>query len=201
MDLSARRRKIGNKIRELREKENWNQSKLGAELARTMGKPEPVSSAAISRYEEGKRSLKPEALEALAAVFKIKPSIFYDGASVSVSEPRGAYDAGTNSKRLAVIEEMPLSFPETCDRDIAGYAEFPRFMFPGAKYLIKVGDGFFCEDGLCEGDYLLVAPPAGAQGAEKLLYKNEGIFFVGHPSKKSAHPEIVGQVLGVIKKP
>jgi len=199
MDIELKRKKIGNRIRELRERENWNQVKLGAELAKALGKTEPVASATISRYEEGKRSIKTEMLEAMAGIFNVKSSFFYDG-DTGVSEPRAAYGASPNSIRVSVIEAMPTGFPEIADKDIAGFAEFPRFLFPGAKYIIKVSDGFYCDNEINEGDYILVAPWEGSIGAGKLLYKNEGIFFVGHPSKRSAHPEIVGQVIGIIKK-
>ena len=200
MDISSRRVKTGNKIRELREKENWNQARLGLELSKALGKAAPIAGATISRYEEGKRSIKTEVLEALAGIFKVKSSFFY-GDEHAVSEPRAAYDAGPNTIRVAVIEEIPLGFPETGDKDIAGFAEFPRFLFPGAKYIIKVGDGFFCENGIKEGDYILIAPAEGERAGQKLFYKNEGIFFVGHPSRKSAHCEIIGHVIGIIKKP
>ena len=199
MDLLQRRREIGNKIRELREREGWNQAKLAVELAKVLGKTEPIASATISRYEEGKRSVRSETLEALGAIFKVKSSFFYDREN-RVSEARAAYATGTNTKRLAVIEEIPLGFPEYEDRDISGFAEFPRFLFPGAEFIIKVGDSFSCGGLISEGDYIFVSPDNGEKSGDRFFYKLEGIFFVGRLPKKPAHPEILGEVIGILKK-
>lgn len=199
MDLTFRRKLIGNKIRELRESESWNQVRLGIELANVIGKPAPVSSATISRYEEGKRSVKPEVLEALAGIFKVKASIFYENDS-NFSERRAEAGTGTNTKRLTVIEDLPLSFPEHSDRDIAGFAEFPRFLFPGAEFIIKIGEGFSCEGAIDEGDYIVVVPDSGQISSDKIFYKLEGIFFVGRPPNNPTNAEIIGKVVSVLKK-
>jgi transcriptional regulator with XRE-family HTH domain len=200
MDLSVSRRKIGSKIRELRERENWNQSKLAAELAKALGSAETVASATISRYEEGKRSVKSEVLDALAGIFRVNSSFFYEGEN-KFSEPHTPYGADANTKKLAVIEEIPFGFPAIEDEDISGFAEFPRFLFQGAKYIIRVGDGFSCGENLTEGDYIIVAPASEDKAGAVFLYKVEGIFFVGSHPKKALHAEIAGIVIGIIKKP
>jgi transcriptional regulator with XRE-family HTH domain len=200
MELFEKRKKIGNKIRELRESGNWTQAKLGVELAKALKKTKPIASATISRYEEGKRSVKSEMLDALAGVFKVKSSFFYEETGMQVSEERPGYDAGLNTKKLAVIEDIPFAFPDVVDKDIAGYAEFPRFMFPGAQYIIKVGDSFSSEGEINEGDHIIFAPLQDANSPDNLLYKLEGIFFIGRPPKKPLQAEILGHVLGVIKK-
>jgi transcriptional regulator with XRE-family HTH domain len=192
------RGKIGGKIRELRESRKWNQARLALELAKALGKQVPIASATVSRYEEGKRAVKPEVLAALAGIFEVKPSFFYEDASVS--EPRASYGPGTNTKRITIIEEIPLSFPEYRETDVAGYAELPRFIFPGAEFMIKAGDGFSPGGAVSEGDYILVAPAGGEAGGGRIFYKLEGIFFVGHPPKKPSHAEVLGKVVGIIKK-
>ena len=199
MDLSEKRRKIGNKIRELREKADWTQLDLGAELAKALKRGRPVASATISRYEEGKRSVKSEMLDAFAGVFKVKSSFFYENGS-HVSEEGSVYGAASNTKKLAVIEDIPRGFPDVSDVDIAGFAEFPRFLFPGAQYIIKVGGSFSSEGEINEGDHIIFAPSQNENSGDSLLYKHEGIFFIGRPSKKFPRAEILGCVLGVIKK-
>jgi len=199
MDLLEKRRKIGNKIRELREKADWTQSKLGVELARTLNKGRPVASATISRYEDGKRSVKSEMLDALAGVFKVRSSFFYENGG-QVSEEGSVYGAALNTKKLVVIEDIPRAFPAVGEKDISGFAEFPRFLFPGAQYIIKVGGGFSSEGDINEGDYIIFAPLVGDNSGDNLIYKHAGIFFIGRPSKKLPHAEILGCVLGVIKK-
>lgn len=199
MDLAVQRRKIGNKIRELREKAGWNQSRLGLELAGALGKSQAVAGATISRYEEGKRSVRSEMLEALAGVFGVASSFFYESGA-QVSEIRTAYEASSNTKKLAVIEEIPLSFPDCGEKDISGYAEFPRFMYPGAGFIVKIGDSFSLESDINEGDYIIVATSFSEKDKDNLLYKLEGIFFIGKPPKKPLQAETLGLVLGVIKK-
>jgi transcriptional regulator with XRE-family HTH domain len=199
MEMFEKRKKIGNKIRELREKDNWTQSKLGVELAKALKKEQPVASATISRYEEGKRSVKSEMLDALAGVFNVKSSFFYENGS-QVSEESSVYGAASNTKKLVVIEDIPRGFPDVNDKDIAGFAEFPRFMFPGAQYIIKVGGSFSSEGEINEGDHIIFAPLQDDNSGNSLLYKLEGVFFIGRPSKKLPRAEILGQVQGVIKK-
>jgi transcriptional regulator with XRE-family HTH domain len=199
MDLTQKRRDIGNKIRELRERRNWTQAMLGIELAKALKKERPVASATISRYEEGKRSVKSEMLDALSGIFNVQSSFFYEG-RIQVSEETAPYAAETNTKKLAVIEDVPAGFPAVTDKDIAGFAEFPRFLFPGAQYLIKVGVAFSSEGEINEGDHIIFTSLQEGYNGDSLLYKHEGIFFIGRPSKKLPNAEILGLVLGVIKK-
>jgi transcriptional regulator with XRE-family HTH domain len=199
MDLLEKRRNIGYKIRELRERENWTQAKLGSELAKALKKERPVASATISRYEEGKRSVKSEMLDALAQIFKAQSSFFYENGH-QLLEERASYGASTNTNKLAVIEDIPAGFPVVGDKDIAGFAEFPRFLFPGAQYLIKVGAAFSSEGEINDGDHIIFAPLQDDYNGDSLLYKHEGIFFIGRPSKKLPNAEVLGHVLGVIKK-
>jgi transcriptional regulator with XRE-family HTH domain len=199
MDLSVQRRKIGIRIRELRERDNWTQAKLGIELAKALKKAQVIASATISRYEEGKRSVKSEMLEALAGIFGVKSSFFYENGSAAPEE-RSISEAAGNTRKLAIIEKIPLGFPEISDKDIYGLAEFPRFLFPGARYIIKVDDSFSSEGEINEGDHVIVTAGHDEKSSDSLLYKLEGIFFIGRPPKKPLHPEVIGQVLGVIKK-
>ncbi|MBN1823879.1 MAG: helix-turn-helix transcriptional regulator [Endomicrobiales bacterium] len=196
MDVSKLRSNIGKKIRELRESKNWSQQELAAELARVLGRKEPFSAAAISRYEDGKRSVKPEMIEVFSRIFDVQPSAIYS-VTRQVAEEKAVY-GGENAVRVPILSVPGESFPFVAENEVEGYAEFPRFLFPGARFLIKLTAVEIKTKDISRKDYCVLSTGGKQWSGGKVLVKSGRKFVVTEsPSKEEGEP--VARVIGVLK--
>lgn len=194
MDLTNRRYSIGLRIRQLREKSRQSQQQLGEKLAHVLGKTGPVNGGTISRYEEGKRAAKPDVLEALARVFNVKSSWFFEDAA-HLDEPRAAYGEEGNTLRLPVFERLTPSFPAWHDEDAASFMTLPRHLFPGAKYVVRVGTSLQPGAGISAGDHAVVAAPKKSRSSIQLVRQGKK-FRISSEADEVA----VGTIIGVLRK-
>lgn len=169
MNYTSKKTEIGALIRTLRKKRGWNQAKLGAELAKALGKPTPLSGSAISRYEEGERSVKADVLQAIVGIFGVKHVSFEKGGKLShVAEPQSAYDNDKNSLHLPILSTPPADSNSLFDNPPVGVVDIPKFLFPGSKYIIQCTDSGASEASI--GDYCFIRPI-------KLLIENKTMLF------------------------
>jgi transcriptional regulator with XRE-family HTH domain len=60
----------GQRIARLRKDRGWTPAELGVRMAEAIERPRPYSRQQINNYEDGVSSLRPDAVKALAIVFK-----------------------------------------------------------------------------------------------------------------------------------
>lgn len=60
-----------------------------------------------------------------------------------------------NTITLPILADVPAGLPEFSDRDVEQFVDFPRFLFPGADYIIRcTGDSL--EPNIHVGDYCVI---------------------------------------------
>ena len=71
---------------------------------------------------------------------------------VPASAVRGVPLTPNNTITLPILADVPAGLPEFSDRDVEQFVDFPRFLFPGADYIIRcIGDSL--EPKIHLGDY------------------------------------------------
>lgn len=196
MTMVNRRLSVGLRIRQLRERTHQSQQQLGVKLAHVLGNTNPVSGGTISRYEEGKRAVKPDVLEALARIFNVKSSWFFEDAAY-LDEPCSAYGDEGNTLRLPVFERIPSSFPAWHDEDAASFLIVPRHLFPGAKYMVRIGNSLQPGEGGVQGDLAVIAAPKKGASCIQLIKQGKKYRLSAHVHSET---EIVGTIIGVFRK-
>ena len=176
MKYTPKKTEMGSLIRGLREKRGWNQAKLGAELAKALKKPYPLSGSAISRYEKGERSVKADILHEIAGIFGVKHLSFERGGKLShVAEPQSKYDNDKNSVRLPIVPVPPANLENLFDEAL-GCVDVPKFLFPGSKYIIQCSDAGSTAASV--NDYCFIRPEKTVLDGKVMLFEfNDSLYF------------------------
>lgn len=75
---------------------------------------------------------------------------------VPASAVRGVPLTPNNTITLPILADVPAGLPEFSDRDVEQFVDFPRFLFPGADYIIRcIGDSL--EPKIHLGDYCVIS--------------------------------------------
>lgn len=190
MELIDRRKKIGKRIRELRESKNWSQQEFGNLITKVIGRQKPIAAATISRYEDGNRSVKLEMLEVMAKIFDVNTNFFYqdDSTNKAVMESLAAYGVDKNSNRVPIIRSLPSTLPEFDDSNVLGYVDLPRFLYPGTKFIVSAPNAIATN--ILKGDQCLIRPEQELIDKKIMLIKYDDEFIVGIVSQVNGNIEL-----------
>lgn len=190
MELLNRRKKIGRRIRELRENKDLSQQELGKLITKEIGREKPIAAATISRYEDGNRSVKPEMIEIIAKILDVNANFFYqeDSTNKAVMESLAAYGVDKNSNRIPIIRNLPITLPDYDDSCILGYIDLPRFLYPGAKIIVTAPNSL--STNIIKGDQCLIRPDEKIIDNKIMLIKCGSEFFVGVVKKENDYVEL-----------
>lgn len=75
-----------------------------------------------------------------------------------------------NTINLPILADVPAGLPEFSDRDVEMFVDIPRFMFPGADFVVKcIGDSL--EPEIKKGDFCVIRKMADAIDSKPMLVK------------------------------
>lgn len=78
----------------------------------------------------------------------------------------------SNSIQLPILADVPAGLPEYSDRDVEMFVDIPRFLFPGADFVVKcIGDSL--EPKIHKGDYCVIRKTEDVIEGRPMLVKTE----------------------------
>lgn len=78
----------------------------------------------------------------------------------------------TNTIQLPILADVPAGLPEFSDRDVEMFVDIPRFLFPGADFVVKcTGDSL--EPKIHKGDYCVIRKTEDLIEGRPMLVKTE----------------------------
>ena len=123
-----------------------------------------VTEGAVSRWLDGSQRPSEQYILAMSRLVGCSPadiaSVFgigekKDGEFVPLSSVQGMPLTPNNTVTLPILADVPAGLPEFSDRDVEQFVDFPRFLFPGADYVIRcIGDSL--EPKIHLGDYCVI---------------------------------------------
>ena len=76
----------------------------------------------------------------------------------------------SNTIKLPILADCPAGLPEFSDRDVEMFVDIPRFMFPGADFVVKcIGDSL--EPEIKKGDFCVIRKMTEPLDAKPMLVK------------------------------
>lgn len=80
--------------------------------------------------------------------------------------------APNNTIQLPILADVPAGLPDYSDRDVEMFIDIPRFIFPGADFVVKcIGDSL--EPKIHKGDYCVIRKMQEPLDGRAMLVKTE----------------------------
>lgn len=77
-----------------------------------------------------------------------------------------------NTIQLPILADVPAGLPEFSDRDVEMFVDIPRFLFPGADFIVKcIGDSL--EPKIHKGDYCVIRKMSEMIEGRAMIIKSE----------------------------
>ena len=78
----------------------------------------------------------------------------------------------SNTIQLPILADVPAGLPEYSDRDVEMFVDIPRFIFPGADFVVKcIGDSL--EPKIHKGDFCVIRKMTEPLDGRAMLIKSE----------------------------
>lgn len=163
-------------------KKGYNQTKMADLLG--------ISNQAFSAWLNGSNP-KIETVEKITKILKLPAGYFFQGSGninkkETIQTPAISADDATwlknaipltsnNTIQLPILADVPAGLPEFSDRDVEMFVDIPRFIFPGADFVVKcIGDSL--EPKIHKGDYCVIRKMQEPLDGRAMLVKAESGF-------------------------
>jgi len=185
-----------------------------------------VARATIINWESGR--FEPDAYN-MGKLSKAldKPTSYFKDTDLMIKEPSAKYGSDVDLRsikaltpdnviNLPLLASIPAGLPDYSDKDIESFTRIPRYLFPGADFIIHCcGDSMEPEIG--KGAYCVIKKETQALNNRIMLVKTEDGFTIKRVIKKGntieLHPtngnykvikpkelKIIGEVIGTWKR-
>lgn len=78
----------------------------------------------------------------------------------------------SNTIQLPILADVPAGLPEFSDRDVEMFVDIPRFLFPGADFIVRcIGDSL--EPKIHKGDYCVIRKMTEPIDGRAMMIKTE----------------------------
>lgn len=165
-----------NKFELLLQKYNGG-SLLGAQtkLARELG----ISRQNISFWAQGRNFPSKDKVEKIAVLFGVSVNEVKEALNMPIAPSEMKSQSvevipltPNNTINLPILADVPAGLPEWSDRDVEMFVDIPRFMFPGADFVVKcTGDSL--EPDIRKGDYCVIKKMTEPLDARPMLVKTD----------------------------
>lgn len=210
---------LGRKIKIARTEAGLTQHQLGKKLN--------TAHSVIATWESGKYMPNQESLRKLSQALEKPITYFFEYETEDDSIKKGSTrtihavreDAsvqyGVNTTKLPILANMPAGLPEYTQSDVSGMLEIPRFLFPGAKFIVQIKNPSL-EPVIRENDFCIIRPEGSPQDNKVMFIKKSASyefcktakrkkleFLTLNPKVKPANIKeykIIGEVIGIIRK-
>lgn len=147
-----------------------------AKLAKCLG----ITLGGVSRWFQGKEKPSLQNIDKMARMFDIPAEeikeAFYGAETPSQDEFAQEVQAvpltDKNTIQLPILADVPAGLPEFSDRDVEMFVDIPRFLFPGADFIVRcIGDSL--EPKIHLGDYCVIRKMQEAIDGRAMLVRTE----------------------------
>ena len=145
-----------------------------AKLARDL----EVTEATVGRWAKGEMFPSKDKLEQMATLFGVTVEEVKKSLNMP-SKPTEMQHKPTleiypltqqNTINLPILADVPAGLPEFSERDVEMFVDIPRFMFPGADFVVKcIGDSL--EPEIKKGDFCVIRKMTEPLDAKPMLVK------------------------------
>ena len=145
-------------------------------LAKDLG----VDQSSISSWISGRNKPTKDYVKKMATIFGVSEadihSIFFKEETTVSSEFAQEVQAvpltDKNTIQLPILADVPAGLPEFSDRDVEMFVDIPRFLFPGADFIVRcIGDSL--EPKIHLGDYCVIRKMQEAIDGRAMLVRTE----------------------------
>lgn len=145
-------------------------------LAKDLG----VDQSSISSWISGRNKPTKDYVKKMATIFGVSEadihSIFFKEETTVSSEFTQEVQAvpltDKNTIQLPILADVPAGLPEFSDRDVEMFVDIPRFLFPGADFIVRcIGDSL--EPKIHLGDYCVIRKMQEAIEGRAMLVRTE----------------------------
>ena len=154
---------LGEKIRKAIKEAGLTQQKLADKLG--------ITNPVINVWVTGKRNPKPENLQKIAEATG-KPYSYFVGSNEFEPSFSAIPLTPTNTINLPILADVPAGLPEYSERDVEMFIDIPRWLFPGADFVVKcIGDSL--EPEIKKGDYCVIRKMTDPLDCKPMLVKTD----------------------------
>lgn len=134
-----------------------------------------VSQPTIARWLTGAIEPSAENISKMAKVFDVSETEVRNAFS-EINEFAAAVKAipltPSNTIQLPILADVPAGLPEFSDRDVEMFIDIPRFLFPGADFIVKcIGDSL--EPKIHKGDFCVIRKMQEPLDGRAMLVRTE----------------------------
>ena len=155
--------KIGEKIRQAIKEAGLTQQKLADKLG--------ITNPVVNVWVTGKRIPTVESIKKIAEATN-KPYSFFIDSNEFEPSVKAIPLTSNNTIQLPILADVPAGLPEFSDRDVEMFVDIPRFLFPGADFIVRcVGDSL--EPKIHKGDFCVIRKMTEPLDGRAMLVKSE----------------------------
>lgn len=154
-----------------------------AKLAKVLG----ITLGGVSRWFQGKEKPSLQNIDKMARIFDIPAEeikeAFYseeEQAETPYQPQPGEFEqtvkavplTKSNTIQLPILADVPAGLPEFSDRDVEMFVDIPRFLFPGADFIVRCS-GDSLEPKIHKGDFCVIRKMQEPLDGRAMLIKSE----------------------------
>lgn len=154
---------IGERIRQAMKEAGLTQQKLADRLG--------ITNPVVNVWVTGKRIPTVESIKKIAIATN-KPYSYFVGEDEFVEGFKAIPLTNNNTIQLPILADVPAGLPEFSDRDVEMFVDIPRFLFPGADFIVRcIGDSL--EPKIHKGDYCVIRKMTEPIDGRAMMIKTE----------------------------
>lgn len=133
-----------------------------------------VNQSSVSNWISGRNFPNPDLIKKMADLFNVSEQEIR--ACLNDEEFTQEVNAvpltKSNTIQLPILADVPAGLPEFSDRDVEMFVDIPRFLFPGADFIVRcIGDSL--EPKIHLGDYCVIRKMQEAIDGRAMLVRTE----------------------------
>lgn len=134
-----------------------------------------VNQSTISNWLRGRNLPNPDLVKKMASIFGVEEESIRISLGMSEQfEPtvKAIPLTPSNTIQLPILADVPAGLPEFSDRDVEMFVDIPRFLFPGADFIVRcIGDSL--EPKIHKGDFCVIRKMQEPLDGRAMLIKSE----------------------------
>lgn len=152
-----------------------------------------VNQSSVSNWLRGRNLPNPDVVKKMASLFCVEEETIRISLGMEDQFVEGVQAiplTKSNTIQLPILADVPAGLPEFSDRDVEMFVDIPRFLFPGADFIVKcIGDSL--EPKIHKGDFCVIRKMQEAIDGRAMLIKSEnGVCMKVIKKTKNGLPEL-----------
>lgn len=134
-----------------------------------------INQSSVSNWIKGRNFPNPDLIKKMAVLFGVMEETVRSALNMSeefMTEVKAIPLTPSNTIQLPILADVPAGLPEYSDRDVEVFVDIPRFLFPGADFIVRcIGDSL--EPKIRKGDFCVIRKIQEPLDGRAMLVKSE----------------------------